>query len=198
MRLEGGCSNAAMARSRVRARESASNTYGSGGCGRRAASGAAHRADEHGVPRVTSGSAAAPNRGDSKAAKTATRLAASYNAKSASKFSGRFSSVYYGAKAFSRFNAVDRERQLEEALRLEDPITDIPMAMEVNYSNSTTTIHFLRPLRVHWKARMLCLRCFPEHCRTPPGNPPRPRATALTKAFSCSGTLGCCVPVVGP
>jgi VWFA-related protein len=40
---------------------------------------------------------------------------------------------YYGAKPFSKFNAVDKERQLEEALRLEDPITDIPMAMEVNY-----------------------------------------------------------------
>ena len=29
------------------------------------------------------------------------------------------------------------------------------------------------------KGRMLRHR-FPEHCRTPPGNPPRPRATALT------------------
>ena len=40
-----------------------------------------------------------------------------------------------------------------------------------------------RPLLVHGKGRMLHSRCFPEHCRTPPGNSPRPRATALTKAF---------------
>jgi hypothetical protein len=37
---------------------------------------------------------------------------------------------------------------------------------------------------------MLRSRCFPEHCRTSPGNPPRPRATALTKALSCSSAFG--------
>jgi hypothetical protein len=38
-----------------------------------------------------------------------------------------------------------------------------------------------RPLRVSRQRRMLdCVR-FPEHCRTPPGNPPRPRATASPK-----------------
>ena len=40
---------------------------------------------------------------------------------------------YYGDKEFSKFTKADKERQLEDALRLEDPITDIPMAMEVNY-----------------------------------------------------------------
>jgi hypothetical protein len=35
------------------------------------------------------------------------------------------------------------------------------------------------PLFAPLKGRMLRHR-FPEHCRTPPGNPPRPRATALT------------------
>jgi hypothetical protein len=30
------------------------------------------------------------------------------------------------------------------------------------------------PLLIHWKGRMLHSRCFPEHCRTPPGNSPRP------------------------
>jgi hypothetical protein len=33
---------------------------------------------------------------------------------------------------------------------------------------------------------MLHSRCFPEHCRTSPGSPPRPRATALTKVFFVS------------
>jgi VWFA-related protein len=50
---------------------------------------------------------------------------------------------YYGAKDFSKFNAVDRERQLEEALRLEDPITDIPMALEVNYFQLNRAEYFV-------------------------------------------------------
>jgi VWFA-related protein len=40
---------------------------------------------------------------------------------------------YYGEKPYAKFSAADRERQLEEAFRLDDPITDIPMALEVNY-----------------------------------------------------------------
>ena len=40
---------------------------------------------------------------------------------------------YYAEKAFSKFNDVDRERQLEDALILEDPITDLTIAMEVDY-----------------------------------------------------------------
>jgi VWFA-related protein len=50
---------------------------------------------------------------------------------------------YYGAKEFDRFNAVDKERQLEEAFRLEDPITDIPMAMEVNYFQLNRAEYFV-------------------------------------------------------
>jgi VWFA-related protein len=40
---------------------------------------------------------------------------------------------YFAAKTFDKFTAADRERQLEEALQLEDPITDLPIAMEINY-----------------------------------------------------------------
>ena len=36
---------------------------------------------------------------------------------------------YYADKSFARFTAADKERQLEEALLLDDPITQIPMAM---------------------------------------------------------------------
>ena len=50
---------------------------------------------------------------------------------------------YYGAKDYSRFNAADRERQLEEALRAEDPITDIPMAAEVNYFQISSAEYFV-------------------------------------------------------
>jgi VWFA-related protein len=40
---------------------------------------------------------------------------------------------YYADKTFATFTAADRERQLEEALMLEDPITEIAIAMELNY-----------------------------------------------------------------
>lgn len=40
---------------------------------------------------------------------------------------------YFGPKEFRSFNAADRERQLEEALMLEDPITELTIAMEVNW-----------------------------------------------------------------
>jgi VWFA-related protein len=50
---------------------------------------------------------------------------------------------YYGAKDYSKFNATDKERQLEEALKLEDPITDIPMAMEVNYFQISSAEYFV-------------------------------------------------------
>jgi VWFA-related protein len=40
---------------------------------------------------------------------------------------------YYGDKEFTKFTSVDKERQLEEALMLGDPITDLTIAMEVNY-----------------------------------------------------------------
>jgi VWFA-related protein len=40
---------------------------------------------------------------------------------------------YFGGKEFTKFTAADKERQLEEALMLGDPITDLTIAMEVNY-----------------------------------------------------------------
>jgi VWFA-related protein len=40
---------------------------------------------------------------------------------------------YYGSKVFSKFTTADKERQLEDALRLGDPVTDLTIAMEVSY-----------------------------------------------------------------
>ena len=40
---------------------------------------------------------------------------------------------YFGGKEFNKFTPADKERQLEEALMLGDPITDLTIAMEVNY-----------------------------------------------------------------
>jgi VWFA-related protein len=40
---------------------------------------------------------------------------------------------YFAGKDFSKFNASDKERQLTQALLLGDPVTDIPIAMEVDF-----------------------------------------------------------------
>src|SRR5215831_7111875 len=40
---------------------------------------------------------------------------------------------YFAGKSFNKFTAADKERQLEEALMLGDPITDLTIAMEINY-----------------------------------------------------------------
>ncbi len=50
---------------------------------------------------------------------------------------------YYGAKEWAKFNTYDKERHLEEALRLEDPITDIPMAIEVNHFQISGAEYFV-------------------------------------------------------
>jgi len=44
-----------------------------------------------------------------------------------------FRSGYFAAKEFRNFNTSDRERQLEEALLLGDPLTDLTLALEINY-----------------------------------------------------------------
>lgn len=40
---------------------------------------------------------------------------------------------YFAAKEFGRFTATDKERQLEEALLLGDPVTDLTLALEVDW-----------------------------------------------------------------
>ena len=40
---------------------------------------------------------------------------------------------YFASKVFKQFNSSDRERQLEEALMLGDPITDLTLALETDY-----------------------------------------------------------------
>ena len=44
-----------------------------------------------------------------------------------------FRKGYYSSKVWQKFNAADKERQLEEALTLGDPLNDLPLALEVDY-----------------------------------------------------------------
>ena len=50
---------------------------------------------------------------------------------------------YYADKEFAKFNAADKERQLEDALRLDDPITEITLAMEVNFFRLNSAEYFV-------------------------------------------------------
>jgi VWFA-related protein len=44
-----------------------------------------------------------------------------------------FRSGYYAGKEWKKFTASDKERQLEDALQLGDPVSDLPLALEVDY-----------------------------------------------------------------
>jgi len=50
---------------------------------------------------------------------------------------------YFADKEFAKFTAADKERQLEEALMLENPVTDIALAMEVNYFQLNRAEYFV-------------------------------------------------------
>ncbi len=72
---------------------------------------------------------------------------------------------YYGAKEWAKFNDFDKDRQLEEAMRLEDPITEIPLAIEVNYFQVSSAEYFV-----------------PVSVRMPGSELTRPRPSGSTKA----------------
>jgi VWFA-related protein len=55
--------------------------------------------------------------------------------------------AYYADKEFSKFTSADKERQLEEALMLDNPILDLTIAMELNYFQLNKAEYFV-PLAV--------------------------------------------------
>jgi VWFA-related protein len=54
-----------------------------------------------------------------------------------------YRSGYFGSKEFKQFTSSDRERQLQEALMLGDPVTDLSVALEVNYSRLARDRYFV-------------------------------------------------------
>src|SRR5205814_8518488 len=50
---------------------------------------------------------------------------------------------YYSGKEFAKFTTADKERQLEDALMLGDPITELTIAMEVNYFQLNRAEYFV-------------------------------------------------------
>ena len=63
---------------------------------------------------------------------------------------------YYAEKEFSKFTATDRERQLEDALMLPDPMTELTIAMEVDYFQLNRAEYFV-PVIVKIPGRELAL-----------------------------------------
>ena len=63
---------------------------------------------------------------------------------------------YYTGKQFAKFTAADKERQLEDALMLGDPITELTIAMEVDYFQLNRAEYFV-PVAVKIPGRELAL-----------------------------------------
>jgi VWFA-related protein len=54
-----------------------------------------------------------------------------------------YSQGYYAGKVFAKFTAADKERQLEDALMLGDPITELTIALEVDYFQLNRAEYFV-------------------------------------------------------
>lgn len=63
---------------------------------------------------------------------------------------------YFAPKEFSKFTSTDKERQLEDALMLPDPITELTIAMEINYFQLNRAEYFV-PIAVKIPGRELAL-----------------------------------------
>ena len=50
---------------------------------------------------------------------------------------------YYAGKTFAKFTSADKERQLEEALTLGDPVSELPLALEVDYFRVAKDRYFI-------------------------------------------------------
>jgi VWFA-related protein len=67
-----------------------------------------------------------------------------------------FRQGYFSGKQFSKFTSVDKERQLEDALMLGDPITELTISMELNFFQLNRAEYFV-PLAVKIPGRELAL-----------------------------------------
>src|SRR5262249_26956740 len=54
-----------------------------------------------------------------------------------------YRSSYFAGKTFGKFTGSEKERQLEEALLLGDPVTDLPIALEINHFRLTRDKFFV-------------------------------------------------------
>ena len=67
-----------------------------------------------------------------------------------------FRQGYFAGKEFAKFTSVDKDRQLEDALMLEDPITELTISMEIDYFQLNRAEYFV-PIVVKIPGRELAL-----------------------------------------
>jgi VWFA-related protein len=67
-----------------------------------------------------------------------------------------FRQGYFAGKVFAKFTTADKERQLEDALMLPDPITELTIAMEIDYFQLNRAEYFV-PIAVKIPGRELAL-----------------------------------------
>jgi len=67
-----------------------------------------------------------------------------------------FRQGYFAGKTFNKFTTADKERQLEDAFMLGDPITDLTIAMEVNYFRLNNAEYYI-PISVKIPGKELAL-----------------------------------------
>ncbi len=67
-----------------------------------------------------------------------------------------FAKGYYGPKVYGKFNAADKDRQLEDALMQPDPMTEITIAMELDFFQINRAEYFI-PMAVKIPGRELAL-----------------------------------------
>ncbi len=67
-----------------------------------------------------------------------------------------FRQGYFAGKTFNKFTLADKERQLEDALMLGDPVTDLTIEMEVNYFQLNNAEYYV-PVEVKIPGRELAL-----------------------------------------
>ncbi len=67
-----------------------------------------------------------------------------------------FRDGYYANKVWGKFNGVEKEQQLKEALAAADPLTDLPLALEVDYFRISPSAYFV-PVSVRVPGSVLAL-----------------------------------------
>ncbi|HLK61862.1 MAG TPA: VWA domain-containing protein [Bryobacteraceae bacterium] len=67
-----------------------------------------------------------------------------------------FRDGYYASKVWGKFNGVEKEQQLKEALAAADPLTDLPLALEVDYFRISPSAYFV-PVSVRVPGSVLAL-----------------------------------------
>jgi VWFA-related protein len=71
---------------------------------------------------------------------------------------------YFAGKVFGKFTATDKERQLEDALMLEEPITDLTIAMEIDYFQLNRAEYFVPiVMKIPGRELVLAKRGGAEH-----------------------------------